>query len=89
MTIDPNGGTVDGAGEAYSLSVKANSDITLPTPEAPEGFELVGWYVGEIGVKDEGWKEPEEGDPNIKDAGASITVDKPLVVTAIWKKVSQ
>ena len=66
VTIDPNGGKVNGHDKAYCISMMENSRFTLPeAEEAPEGYELVGWYVGDIGTDDPAWADPEEDDPHI------------------------
>ena len=46
---------------------------------------LVGWYVGDIGKDDPGWKDPEEDDPNLMKAGDSLLITKNVFLTAIWK----
>ena len=48
--------------------------------------ELLGWYIGDIGVDDDGWVNPEEDDPNLFKADEKITITKRVVLTAIWKK---
>ena len=84
--IDPNGGKVNGHDKTFGLSLKEGASFTLPTPEAaPEGYELVGWYVADFGRDDPRWKDPEEDDPKIKKAGEKIIIDKAVTLTAIWK----
>ena len=85
VTIDPNGGKVDGQAEAYKVSLQEGAQFVLPAPEPPEGKVLAGWYEADIGKDDPGWKDPEEDDPNLLKAGDSLLIQKNVVLTAIWK----
>ena len=87
VTIDPNGGKVNGHDAVYTISLMEGAQFTLPAPEkAPDGLVLLGWYVGDFGKDDDRWTDPEEDDPNIIPAGKKIVIHKAVTLTAIWKK---
>ncbi len=49
VTLDANGGKLDGDKETAEVTTKSGKIETLPVPAAPEGMEFVGWYTEDNG----------------------------------------
>ena len=73
----------------YGLSVRVGAPYTLKNfSKAKEGCVLLGWYVSDVGRNEDGWVEPdpEKDADKFLQPGTTITVDKAMVLTAIWKE---
>ena len=46
VTLNPNGGTVNGLPDAFEMDVEFGKDKTFPKPML-EGYTFVGWFYGE------------------------------------------
>ena len=49
VTLDANGGKLDGDKETAEVTTKSGKIETLPVPAAPEGMEFVGWFTEDNG----------------------------------------
>ena len=85
VVIDPNGGSVAGSSEAYSISTFVGKWLDLPDAPVREGFEFLGWYGTPYAADDPAWKAPEEGSPDLLKEKTRFRVSGDIFYTAIWK----
>lgn len=86
VTLDPNGGVVNGHRDVFRFAITEGAMYSLPTPDTRDGYDFVGWYVGAFGKDDARWTAPPEKDTSIRPASEKIRINKDLVLTAIWKE---
>ena len=85
ITIDPNGGTLNGNMEPVIETVGRFQSITLP--EAPEKRDatFLGWYGTPFAATNVNWKAPEADSGKLLPAGSSVKVTRDYFYTAVWK----
>ena len=85
VTMDPNGGTLRGSTEAFTVTVKQGDWLSLPEAPEKEGAAFLGWYGTEYPAGDERWTAPEEGSKELLKEKSRVYVKQDLFYTAIWK----
>ena len=85
ITIDPNGGTLNGSTEPIEQTVDLFKSITLPEAPEKKGETFLGWYGTPFASTDANWKAPEEGSTKLLPAGSSLKVTRDYFYTAVWK----
>ena len=80
IRMNGNGGTVYGQ-ENYFALARNGSTLTLPQPDAREGFTFIGWYPNALA---NGAAAPREEE--LIGANTQVTAGEASIYTAIWKE---
>ena len=89
ITLDPNGGTIDGSSEPIQIKTYINKQYVLPEAPEREGATFLGWFESPYGKEDEQWKAPEAGSELLLEPGTRVKIkEKTVYFTAIWAEKS-
>lgn len=86
-TLYPNGGSIMGNPEAIRRTVLKGMMITLPQPDARDGYAFAGWYAADIGPDAPGWTEPAADEAALIPGETEVRIQKNTCFTAIWEKM--
>ena len=86
ITVDPNGGTLNGSTEPIVETVGRYQSFTLPDAPKKNGETFLGWFGTPFAAENANWKAPEAGSSKLLPAGSSVKVTGDYFYTAVWKE---
>lgn len=89
ITLDPNGGTIDGSSDPIQVKTYIGKQFILPAAPVREGYTFLGWFGSSFSKEDDQWKEPEAGSEDLLGADTKLKItEKDTFFTAIWAENS-
>ena len=84
ITMDPNGGTINGKEGILLIAAYDGRIFTLPAAPEKEGAEFLGWFATPYAKEDSRWAEPAADSKELKQAGQKDKITHNVFYTAIW-----
>lgn len=84
ITMDPNGGTINGKEGILLIAAYDGRIFTLPAAPEKEGAEFLGWFATPYAKEDSRWVEPAADSKELKQAGQKDKITHNVFYTAIW-----